>query len=165
KETVALDLREEIRRGGAPFAHIMKAVSALSENEDLLLLAPFEPVPLFAVLAKQGFGNSSRKSESGDWEVRFSRELQNMQEGKTEKHHSQCGVETKLEVDARGLESPQPLVQILEALTNLSRGGILRARTDRRPLHLYPQLEVRGFMGETEEQQDGSYLTIIRHSR
>jgi uncharacterized protein (DUF2249 family) len=67
-----------------------------------------------------------------------------------------------LEVDARGLEPPQPLVVILEALAGLPEGAGLRARTDRRPLHLYAQLEARGFTGETEEQADGSFVTTIR---
>jgi quercetin dioxygenase-like cupin family protein/uncharacterized protein (DUF2249 family) len=67
-----------------------------------------------------------------------------------------------VEVDARGLEPPQPLVKILESLGTLTPGGRLRARTDRRPMHLYSQLEERGFTGETEEQPDGSFLTQIR---
>ncbi len=69
-----------------------------------------------------------------------------------------------LDVDARGLEPPQPLVTILEALARLPEGARLRARTDRRPLHLYAQLEERGFVGETEEKEDGSFVTIIRRA-
>ena len=69
--------------------------------------------------------------------------------------------ETAVEVDARGLEPPQPLVVILEALGRLPEGGTMRARTDRRPLHLYPLLEQRGFTAETESQHDGSFLTTI----
>jgi TusA-related sulfurtransferase len=65
-------------------------------------------------------------------------------------------------VDARGLEPPQPLVKILEALATLPEGARLRARTDRRPMHLYAQLEERGFVGESEEQEDGSFVTHVR---
>jgi uncharacterized protein (DUF2249 family) len=65
-------------------------------------------------------------------------------------------------VDARGLEPPQPLVAVLEALARLGGGEAMRARTDRRPLHLYPLLEQRGFTGETAQEPDGSFLTIIR---
>ena len=70
--------------------------------------------------------------------------------------------ETTWTVDARGLEPPQPLVLILEAMARLPEHGELRAQTDRRPLHLYPLLEQRGFTGETEEQSDGSFVTTIR---
>ena len=69
-----------------------------------------------------------------------------------------------MEVDARGLEPPQPLVTILEALANLRAGAELRAHTDRRPMHLYAQLEERGFTGESEEQNDGSFITKIRRN-
>ena len=72
--------------------------------------------------------------------------------------------ETTVTLDARGLEPPQPLVVILEALGNLPEAGVIRAHTDRRPLHLYAQLEERGFTGESEEQHDGSFITTIRHA-
>ena len=54
------------------------------------------------------------------------------------------------------------MVKILEALTNLPAKTGIRARTDRRPMHLYAHLEERGFVGETTEQTDGSFLTHIR---
>jgi len=72
--------------------------------------------------------------------------------------------ETVIDVDARGLEPPQPLVVILEGLARLPKGSALRARTDRRPLHLYPLLGQRGFTGETEESHDGGFVTTIRHA-
>lgn len=72
--------------------------------------------------------------------------------------------ETAVDVDARGLFPPQPLVVILEALSRLPEGAAVRARTDRRPLHLYPLLQQRGFIGESEEQHDGSFVTIIRRA-
>lgn len=74
------------------------------------------------------------------------------------------GNETTVALDVRGLEPPQPLVAILEALARLPEGGAMRARTDRRPLHLYPLLEQRGFTGQTEAQHDGSFITIIRRA-
>jgi TusA-related sulfurtransferase len=69
-----------------------------------------------------------------------------------------------LEVDARGLEPPQPLVRILEAVATLPDGATLRAHTDRRPMHLYALLAERGYRAETLEQSDGSFLTLIRRA-
>ena len=71
---------------------------------------------------------------------------------------------TTVNVDARGLEPPQPLITIMEALSSLPKGAELHACTDRRPLHLFPLLGERGFVGETEEQDDGSFVTTIRHA-
>ena len=167
-QTVTLDVREEIRNGGEPFSKIMNAVAQLRPDENLLLLAPFEPQPLFGVLAKQGFKHSAREIESGDWEILFTRSGETPAAAKTSAPAPRAvrEVETKggrwIEVDARGLEPPQPLVTILEALADLPAGAELRAHTDRRPMHLYAQLEERGFAGESEEQADGSFITQIR---
>ena len=67
-------------------------------------------------------------------------------------------------VDARGLEPPQPLVVILEALAQMPEVTELHAHTDRRPMHLYSLLDDRGFVGVTEEQADGSFITTIRRA-
>ncbi len=72
--------------------------------------------------------------------------------------------EAPVMVDARGLEPPQPLVVILEALERLPVGAEMRACTDRRPMHLYALLKQRGFTGTTEEQHDGSFITTIRRA-
>jgi hypothetical protein len=68
-----------------------------------------------------------------------------------------------IELDARELEPPQPLMRILEILETLPEGATLRARTRWRPSLLFAQLEDRGFAGESKEQPDGSYVTHIRH--
>ena len=69
-----------------------------------------------------------------------------------------------LELDARRLEPPQPLVVILEAAETLPRGTELRAHTARRPMHLFTQLDERGFIHQSEEQSDGSFITHIRRA-
>jgi uncharacterized protein (DUF2249 family) len=169
--TVKLDVREDIRNGREPFGKIMQTVARLKGSEQLLLIAPFEPAPLYAVLAQQGFSHQSKPTATGDWEVLFTRgpgdpanlrtTLASSQPPEGSKSGS-CSGPPVLEVDARGLEPPQPLVKILEALATLPEGARLRALTDRRPMHLYAQLEERGFIGESEEQKDGSFVTHVR---
>ncbi len=169
-KTVTVDVREDIRNGREPFAKIMAAAAGLAPNERLLLIAPFEPIPLFAVLAKQGFQYESRSVGSGDWEVLFTRATtpsasQAPAPGREDRHGDGFTSDPAevVELDARGLEPPQPMVKILEAVSALRPCAELRARTDRRPMHLYPHLEERGFIAETKNQPDGSYLTQIRH--
>jgi TusA-related sulfurtransferase len=67
-----------------------------------------------------------------------------------------------IQLDARGLEPPQPMMKILEAIAVLPADATLAAHTDRQPLLLYPMLEQRGFTYETLKQSDGSHLTHIR---
>jgi uncharacterized protein (DUF2249 family) len=169
-EPIIVDVRDDIRNGHEPFSRIMNAVRELHPQQKLLLIAPFEPIPLFGVLRKQGFAHDSREAGNGVWEVLFTRvggtpEASNghsqvqADSGKRESGPSEMKF---VEVDARGLEPPQPMVKILEALADLPEGTALCARTDRRPMHLYAQLEARGFTGNSEEQNDGSFITHIR---
>ena len=161
-KTVTLDVRAEIRAGREPFSKIMAAVAALKRDEDLLLIAPFEPKPLLGVLAAQGLSHVAKELPGGDWEVRFTRTGQGGTGGVTKSTRPRkTGV---VEIDARDLEPPQPMVVILEALEDLAKDAELRARTARRPVHLHPQLAARGFRGESVEQPDGSFITIIRHA-
>lgn len=68
------------------------------------------------------------------------------------------------EVDARGLEPPEPMLRILNALEHLAPGGTLRARTDRRPLHLLPELDARGVRHASEECADGTWITTLQRA-
>jgi uncharacterized protein (DUF2249 family) len=165
-----LDVRDDIRAGGNPFAKIMKAVDDLASDEALVVIAPFEPLPLISLLETRGFSHSSNRTPSGDWKVTFTHGTTHT--GAVERVHSspasaevpKSGGQQEINIDARGLEPPQPMVRILEALANLPDGSVLNARTDRRPMHLYAQLEARGFKCETQEGGDGSYITRIERS-
>ena len=65
------DARPVIAAGGEPFEAIMAAVAALGEDEELVVLAPFEPVPLEGVLSSQGFRYDAIRFGDGDWQVTF----------------------------------------------------------------------------------------------
>ena len=71
------------------------------------------------------------------------------------------GAAGEIELDARGLEPPEPLIRIMVALESLPSGGKLRARTDREPCHLFREAAQRGFRHESIEQSDGSWITVL----
>lgn len=76
EEEVAMatvDARPIIAAGGEPFDTIMSAVAVLGEREELIVLAPFEPVPLEGVLSSQGFSYDAVDLGAGDWQVTFRR--------------------------------------------------------------------------------------------
>ena len=68
-----VDARPIIAAGGEPFDAIMAAVSTLDDGEELVVLTPFEPVPLEGVLSSQGFTYEAVKLGAGDWQVTFRR--------------------------------------------------------------------------------------------
>lgn len=71
---VTLDVRGALAEGREPFAMIMEAVAPLTRTGDrLLLIAPFEPSPLYRVLDGRGFDHEVLRLEDGLCEVRFTR--------------------------------------------------------------------------------------------
>ena len=159
---VTLDVREQIDSGRDPFSVIMRAVSQLENNHKLRLIVPFEPFPLYAVMAKRGFEFVATLRDNGDWEVLFSPFAEQTTAANEEPPVCARSSRRIIDVDARGLEPPEPLVKILEAVVQLPTNADLRAHTDRRPVHLYSHLEERGFTGESTEQPDHSFITLIR---
>lgn len=68
-----IDARPIISAGEEPFDTIMAAVASLQNGEELIVLAPFEPVPLEGVLSSQGFTFEAAEIGGGDWQVTFRR--------------------------------------------------------------------------------------------
>lgn len=164
KATVTLDVRPDIQAGRHPCAKITEAAESLKTGETLRLIAPFEPVPLYAVMARRGFTHETGRAEDGGWEVWFTSAPERAGDCTATAHEPSpgCGCSPLPEIDARGLEPPQPLVRIVEALATVPRGGGLRAHTDRNPVHLHELVVARGYTAHTEEQPDGSHVTTIR---
>jgi len=73
KQARVLDVRPLIDAGEEPFETIMNAVGELVD-EDLVIVAPFEPTPLEGVLSSQGFTFDANEVEPGHWRTRFSLE-------------------------------------------------------------------------------------------
>jgi uncharacterized protein (DUF2249 family) len=73
KRARVLDVRPIIDAGEEPFETIMNTVGELVD-EDLVIVAPFEPTPLEGVLSSQGFGFDANEVEPGHWRTRFSLE-------------------------------------------------------------------------------------------
>ncbi len=67
-------------------------------------------------------------------------------------------------LDVRGLQPPEPMMHIFAALEILPPGRELRALTDRKPVHLLAELDVRGILHASVEQPDGSWLNTLRRA-
>ena len=70
---VVLDVRPIFERGETPCAAIDAAAARVASGQKLILLAPFEPVPLYAKLGRQGFRAAPRAEADGSWRIEFSR--------------------------------------------------------------------------------------------
>lgn len=68
---VRLDVRSVLAAGAEPFDQIMAALADVSPGGVLELTAPFEPVPLYAVMRRRGFAWASEARGPAEWVVTF----------------------------------------------------------------------------------------------
>lgn len=150
-----LDVRPIFEAGQEPFQTIMQAVDQLTDGEVFKLLAPFEPVPLYALLARKGFSHCSRSMPGGSWKIFFYRESEEPGEAAVaapgeDDFSSGDSDDAMVELDVRGLEPPEPLERVMSAAEQLAYGGILKVRHHREPLILFDVLAERGFAYRSE---------------
>lgn len=69
---IVLDVRPDLEQGDEPFVRIMEAALTIPPGGVLVIIAPFEPVPLYDVLAERSFAHETEKVTDNEWAVRFS---------------------------------------------------------------------------------------------
>lgn len=72
---MVLDVRPELEAGGEPFVRIMEAAAAVVPGASLVVVAPFEPVPLYGALGGRGFSHATQRVAADEWVVRFTRDV------------------------------------------------------------------------------------------
>lgn len=165
EKIVNVDVRALLNSGRDPFSYIMQAVHRLAEDEDLELIAPIEPIPLYEVMKKKGYFHTTRRLGENDFVIRFTRQARadgfKDPPGESPASHPHASFET-LTMDLRGFDLPESMVQILKKVETLSSQIEIRVLTDRRPIQLYALLAEHGCSALTDPNEDGSYLTRIR---
>lgn len=156
---VHLDVRGDLRQGHEPFGRIMTAVDSLGVRDVLVLRAPFEPLPLYQVLGKRGLAHWTERHAADDWTVWFYRDTPVRA---VPTSAPGAAAHERYVLDVRGLEPPQPMLRVLQEIDRLGPEGELEVHHDRRPVFLYPQLDERGFLHETDEPEAGLIRILIR---
>jgi uncharacterized protein (DUF2249 family) len=157
---IELDVRPIIASGEDPFKQIMVKAKNLKDDETLLIINTFEPVPLYSVLGKKGFGYKSI-NENGMWKIYFFKDKNFSPENESEKRDKPVFNEEVFELDVRNLEPPEPMVKILETLPGLSDNTILLVHHHREPLMLYDKLVERGYSAVTNKIEENYYKVVI----
>lgn len=73
-EPVTLDTRPIFARNESPCQAIAEAAARVIPGQTLVLLVPFEPVPLYAKLEGEGFTHQAAKQPDGTWRIEFKRQ-------------------------------------------------------------------------------------------
>lgn len=161
---VDLDLREELRAGHSPLAHITEEADRLGPGGVLHLRTPFEPRPLFALLDKRGFVHHSQPFAEDDWSSWFWRantppKRHVALDGPVPSHPSPDDA-----LDLRLLPPPEPLLIILERIASHSDPFDVLLPFDPDMLHTF--LAAQGWAATAMEVgTDGVKLRVARKDR
>jgi uncharacterized protein (DUF2249 family) len=73
-------------------------------------------------------------------------------------------MDQEIYLDVCGLQAPEPMERVLEALSNMPPGDRLHMLIDREPRPLYRILDNNGFLHQTTEKPDYLYEVLIWHA-
>ena len=142
--TMRLDVRPILAEKRDPFSEIMAAASRVPVGGKLVVIAPFNPLPLRDVLGRSGFRSEASQAATGEWEVTFSRG--ESEAGSTAADDSRFWViEGDAHVDARGLDEEHAVRIVLAPIGRPERLRKLTAHLDANIDGLYPELVLRGW--------------------
>lgn len=164
-----VDVRPIMARGEEPFKAIMAVARPVPVGSAFRLQAGFEPLPLYDVLAKQGFAHWARQHGPEDWEIVFFRERA---AGAPEKPAPQSAASASIDWDTPAtsevtinvseLVPPEPMIKILQTLETLPPDARLLVHHVRRPIHLYDRLDEMGYAHATRELAPGNVDVLIQ---
>lgn len=174
-QVVELDVRPVLAEGSDPLKLILQAGKVLKEGECLKIINTFEPVPLINLLAKQGFQALSEWPEKEmvytwfvkDESAQVSPKLPESEpafptEGKEfERMINSFGPDKIRTIDVRDLEMPQPMIRILENLSEIKDDEALFVNHKKVPVYLLPELEERGFQYLIKNCRNGKIDMLI----
>ena len=169
-KTVTLDVRPILDGGVDPFKEIMKTLDGMSDQQELLIINTFEPIPLLNILKGKGYHYETTRPEEGEVHTRLikigdaNQTSEVVSSDKKEWTFQETETHFKgkmIEVDVRELEMPMPMVTILEEVEKISDDNALYVHHKKLPQYLIPELENRGFVYVTDEIDEQNIKLII----
>ncbi len=167
---ITLDVRPILEKGVDPFHAIDDSLKKMEDDEILLIINTFEPVPLINKIKEDGYICDVERTDSNTvyTYVKKSGQVKN-EKANTEGNDSEFSFEElqekfkdKLIVkDVRDLEMPMPMVTILESIEQLKDNEALFVHHKRLPQYLLPELESRGWSHANKEIDENNMKFII----
>jgi len=168
---IEFDVRPVLDGGVDPFKQIMEKLKPMNDDETLLIINTFEPVPLLNILKTEGYEYEVERPEAGVVYTYLTRVPEGVTDEKLEIKESDIVLEFSdienrfegkmKEIDVRDLEMPMPMVTILEELEQVSNTDALYVHHKRLPQYLIPELESRDYKMVSQEIDDDNMKIII----
>jgi len=138
-----LDVRPNLKSGADPLEQILALLEGLNRDGLAVVVAPFRPKPLMALLAERGHRVEVTEVAARTFQLTI------------------VGHEAPALIDLSELEAPLPLERVLAAAASLPVGGTSHFRVPRLPRLLLPRLAQRGIAYEAHEQLDGRAILSV----
>jgi TusA-related sulfurtransferase/uncharacterized protein (DUF2249 family) len=171
RKLVSLDVRPDIERGEDPFKRIMGILKDMPDDSVLEVINVFEPIPLINVLKERGYESLTERPEERDVRTYFWRsgEVKTVDELPKVDEVEEPSFEQKLKsfgdklitIDVRGLEMPEPMMNILIETEKLPEGYGLFVHHQRIPQYLLPELKKRGLNILHRKEDENSVKLLI----
>ncbi len=167
---VTLDVRPILATGTDPYHAIMETLKTMNNDETLLIINTFEPVPLLNKLKSQGYEYEVERTNEDTVHTYLTKNdeqpKKNEEEISEEKILSFEEAEEKYkgkmhEIDVRDLEMPMPMVSILQEIEQINDDEALFVHHKRLPQYLLPELETRGWVYANKEIDKDNMKFII----
>lgn len=164
---VELDVRDILRTGGEPLPQILASAERLPPGWVLHLRSPFQPVPLFAVMAQRDFRHHTTMFAGDDWSTWFWR----AGDEETVSRDAAAAPEVVARSpapegtwDLRDLPPPEPLLAILAHVQDTT--GAFTVVLPMAPTPLAALLDGQGWaVRDAVTLDDGSVVVTIYRER
>ncbi|MDR3441279.1 DUF2249 domain-containing protein [Telmatospirillum sp.] len=148
------DLRPLIAGGIDPLQRVVEHVRPIAAGGDVVLVAPFNPLPLRRVLAQLGFSSTADRQEDGHWRILCQRDGEGDVSGTPTAEDCKGPVDVGapvvravdgVHIDVRAMTAPRPMLAILRLCATVADGEDIIVHHDRDPIYLYPELAELGW--------------------
>lgn len=166
-----LDVRPLLSKDEDPLQLIMKTIRALPQDHVLKLINSFEPTPLIALLEKKGYVSYSEWADAttiysffylskGEKKDDLSPAFTTSSEEDFDRILNNFG-NSKVTINVRHLEMPQPMLTILEELQKLPAEKALFVYHKRIPVYLIDELKEKNFDFRIKQISTGEVEMLI----
>lgn len=163
-----IDVSRLLASGGDPFGVLTRTAAMVEAGRGMVVVAPFDPVPLRDLLAGEGFENHVEALADGRFRVRFLRAggceaavaaprapVPATADAEADASRKFWMEDDGLHLDVRGLPPPRPMLEVLRVLDGGAHAQPLMVHVPQFPVHLIPELEDRGWSYEIIAEAPG----------
>ncbi len=171
RKLVSMDVRPDIARGEDPFKLIMGLIRTLPDDSVLEIINVFEPIPLISHLNDKGYSSLTERPEenvvntyfwkTGEVKADKLPDIEEVEEPTFEEKLEFFG-DKIVTLDVRGLEMPEPMMNVLIETEKLPDGYGLYVHHQRIPQYLLPELKKRG-LNILHYKEDENNVKLLIH--